>query len=527
MARKKNLSDKKQQLGQFMTPSIISSKIVDIEFNKSDKILEPSFGDGSFIISLIEKFIPLYKGNINDKLDYILNYNIHGYEIDEFLYEDCLNRIVDRWEYIPPSHNLKCQDYLTSNIRTEYDYIIGNPPFGGTIDKFSNDLEFLFGRRGTHKIRKETYSYFIVKSIELLSEGGKLIFICSDTFKTIKTMSGLRRWILSMGSVKLNQIKDFSEETNYPMVIFEFELDNTIDHILSDDIKIQTSAIESTPNFSWSIDSDIALMFKGKTIGDYMVCSGGLTTGKNEYFVRDIIDNKIVEEYKFTYYDELISLQSELEKAKDNILSKKRISSIKNSELIGETRINVSIDKIEPSIIQLPNDKYKYYNISTHDILWSNPTKAIYWDDDGEAVRTFKLNGNWYLHGFGGEKFFNKEGMTWQLIATRIKSRYLPCGYIIDNGSPVGVLRDNINPDELYFIIGWTLSSKCNDILKKVLNHTNNIQSKDIERLPYPDWISEENKKFIINFIKENIDLKMNNINVGDSVILSKINEIF
>ena len=84
MARTKILSDKKQQLGQFMTPVELSQDIISkLEFNKTDKVLESSFGNGSFIIPLIEKFIPLYEGSIEDRLECILNYNIWGYEIDE------------------------------------------------------------------------------------------------------------------------------------------------------------------------------------------------------------------------------------------------------------------------------------------------------------------------------------------------------------------------------------------------------------------------------------------------------------
>ena len=94
MARKKSASNKKQQLGQFMTPNHLSKDILDnITFAKTDKVLEPSFGDGSFLIQLIHKFIPLYgrNGSIEDKLEWILTYNIWGYEIDELMFDDCID----------------------------------------------------------------------------------------------------------------------------------------------------------------------------------------------------------------------------------------------------------------------------------------------------------------------------------------------------------------------------------------------------------------------------------------------------
>jgi hypothetical protein len=126
----------------------------------------------------------------------------------------------------------------------------------------------------------------------------------------------------------------------------------------------------------------------------------------------------------------------------------------------------------------------------------------VYWKDDGDAVMTFRKNGNWYLHGVGGQKFFDREGLTWQLISTRLNMKYLPAGYILDSGAPCAFLRDGIEPDELYFIFAWTLTPLATKILKVVINHTMNIQGKDVERLPYPWWVSADAKKQIVAMIE-------------------------
>ena len=129
----------------------------------------------------------------------------------------------------------------------------------------------------------------------------------------------------------------------------------------------------------------------------------------------------------------------------------------------------------------------------------------VYWRNDGEAVIAFKKSGN-YICGVGGQPFFGREGLTWQLIASRLKTRYLPTGYILDSGSPCGFLRPGIAHEELLFILAWTLSPLCSRILKSVINHTMNIQSK-FERLPYPHWIRAERKEQAIcrmrNLIEE------------------------
>ena len=59
------------------------------------------------------------------------------------------------------------------------------------------------------------------------------------------------------------------------------------------------------------------------------------------------------------------------------------------------------------------------------------------------------------------------------------------------------------------------------------MNHTKNIQNKDIERLPYPTWVTQDNKDYIIDYIKMMITNKMNGIIVDDTEVLEEVNRIF
>ena len=52
-----------------------------LTFTRDDKVLEPSFGDGSFLLPLIEKFLPLYDGPLPERLDQILTRNVYGVEL--------------------------------------------------------------------------------------------------------------------------------------------------------------------------------------------------------------------------------------------------------------------------------------------------------------------------------------------------------------------------------------------------------------------------------------------------------------
>ena len=88
-------------------------------------------------------------------------------------------------------------------------------------------------------------------------------------------------------------------------------------------------------------------------------------------------------------------------------------------------------------------------------------------------------------------------------------------------------MKEGIKKDELYFILWWLLSDLANKILKNIINHTLNIQWKDIERLPYPFWINQETKLEVIKLVKESIDLLLNNQEVDKKEVLNKLNLLF
>jgi tRNA1(Val) A37 N6-methylase TrmN6 len=521
MSITKTQREKKRQLGQFLTPPLTARQLVEqLPLQPHDKVLEPSMGDGSFVLPLIEKFMSFYEGSTAERLAQVLTHNIYGVEIDETLYHTCLANIQRRWGTLPSEHNFYRQDFFRTHFATglsaptsaKFSYIIGNPPFGGTIDPdIQDELDKVYGFRNGEKIKKETYSFFIVKSLDLLAPQGTLLFICSDTFLTIKTMRGLRRLLMSQGEVQITDLAYFSEETSHPMLVLRFLKNGYQNHIFVNQTPIERSNIELTDNFSWRIHDGVVKYFAGPSLGEYVVATSGMTVGKNEYFVREIVDGNIEEPYEFIFFADPITLSQEKAKARLGKLSPKKMAEILQQEQAGATRRNVRVaPRPNPLKICLPHPDYAYYNKGVQALVYCPPTHAIFWKDNGDAVLTFKKNGNWYLHGVGGQKFFLREGLTWQLIAQSLHIRYLPAGYILDSGAPCAFLREGVDHDELYFIFGWALTLRCNQLLKEVINHTKNIQGKDFERLPYPFWVRPVVKQAIVGKVKGMIALAMN-----------------
>jgi type I restriction-modification system DNA methylase subunit len=229
MSESKNKRTKKKQMGQFMTPLELSKDLIkNRKYKKTDKILEPSFGEGSFLIAIIDKLLDVYPNELTtqQKIDLILQNNLFGVEMDTELYDKAFHNIKNRYGCIIKDHNLINNDFFKIEFDTKFDYCEGNPPFGGTFEtNFGEKLDKLYGKRNEEKIKKETYSFFTVRCIELLKENGYLGFVCSDTFLSINTMKGLRKYV-SNHTMKIQRISFFSDETNYGMVYFDVKINN-------------------------------------------------------------------------------------------------------------------------------------------------------------------------------------------------------------------------------------------------------------------------------------------------------------
>ncbi|HEX5689990.1 MAG TPA: hypothetical protein VFX76_08305, partial [Roseiflexaceae bacterium] len=294
-------------------------------------------------------------------------------------------------------------------------------------------------------------------------------------------MRGLRRLLMSEGQVEVRSLGAFSDETRHAMVVLDVRRSGA--GVTVDGRALAREAIELTGNASWRITEEAERFFNGPKLGDYVIATSGMTTGNNDLFVRELRGDTILEPYQFEFFDDPITVEKEVRRARLGVLSSRKLAEIAMWEQAGRTRRNLRVLPLaQPRRIRLPHADYRPYNKSSKAVVYAAPTHAIYWKDDGDAVLTYKRNGNWYLHGVGGQKYFGRAGLTWQLISQRLNARYLPQGYVLDSGAPCAFLRPDVAPEELLFILGWTFAPLCERLLKQVVNHTKNIQGKDFER---------------------------------------------
>ncbi len=172
----------------------IELKILECNF------LENSCGEGNILCEFVELFLNCAT---REKLSTIdikkrLQENVIGIELDQDKSKKCLEKL----DSIALKYNIKNikwqilnEDFLTFKSDKRYDFIIGNPPYISyrnlTIEnrKFCRE-NFLSCKRG-----KFDYCYaFIEKSLQLLSDDGKLVYLIPNSiFKNVfaKELRGL------------------------------------------------------------------------------------------------------------------------------------------------------------------------------------------------------------------------------------------------------------------------------------------------------------------------------------------------
>lgn len=519
MRQRKHHRDDKRQKGQFMTPDALARQIVSrLDLSGCRQILEPSCGEGAFLSAVARKVKQQSGRRMSPTSAELIGIEVDS-EVAGRARERMQRQVADddpavrvtvrRGDFfralLPAGLMPDDRDRPCHLAPGSFDLVVGNPPFGGTFDSSLEDwLDRRLGKRGGLKIKKETYAFFIVAAVDLLRNGGRLVFICSDSLLTISTMAGLRRFLMDHGETRLREIDEFSGETSYPMVVLEFVKSKRVGLVARNGVPMSRTAIRRTPHASWGISPDLEELFHGGFLGDMFVASSGMTTGNNDLFVRaDDGSGRIEEPYRFEFYDGKVTLAYELERARLGRLSARRRAALEAAESRGDVESRLRVVRREtPLVVSLPDPRYRPYNKANGRLVFSHPTHWIYWESDGEAVLTYKRTGNWYLRGVGGQPYFGREGLTWQLVGSRFTARYLPEGYILDSGAPCAFLREGVRRVELLFVLAWLLSPLAKRVLKTVINHTRNIQSKDFERMPYPWWVSHEDRSAIVATVR-------------------------
>lgn len=81
--------------------------------------------------------------------------------------------------------------------RGTYRLIVGNPPYLGKGSPYLQQQGQTLAARYPHVSHGEVYGMFVALALELLAPGGELVFVVSDTWRTLSTHEPLRRLLLA------------------------------------------------------------------------------------------------------------------------------------------------------------------------------------------------------------------------------------------------------------------------------------------------------------------------------------------
>jgi len=136
-----NVTSKKIN-GVVYTPKWIVDLILDnIEYKNNiydKKIIDPSCGEGNFLVVAVERFLKdCIENNLSlDEIKKALHNNIFGFDIDKNSIIKCktyLNDVIQKYGIDKIEWNIIQMDSLDKNNVKQYfnifDYVIGNPPY--------------------------------------------------------------------------------------------------------------------------------------------------------------------------------------------------------------------------------------------------------------------------------------------------------------------------------------------------------------------------------------------------------------
>jgi adenine-specific DNA-methyltransferase len=171
LTKKINITDKKNDGIYFTPPETVAKNIKLLEpFIKNMKtVLEPACGSCEYILQLKDAYS---------------NMNITGIELNETIYESI--KVLNK-----ENITLINDNYLSCEITTKYDLIIGNPPyFVMKKDVVDNSYYNYFDGR------PNIFILFIIKSLKLLNDGGILSFVLPKNFSNCLYYDKTRKHII-------------------------------------------------------------------------------------------------------------------------------------------------------------------------------------------------------------------------------------------------------------------------------------------------------------------------------------------
>lgn len=205
----KNMKNRKAT-GSYYTPTkVVRNLIGHIAFKGNEKVLDPCCGTGNFLLQLP---------------DNISMQDTYGVDIDAI--SVMITRINMALKFVNADleliyKNISKSNYLSEYSEKDFDYIIGNPPWGYEYD--DEEKEFL-RRKYSSAIGKniESYDVFIEQAIMALKKGGRVSFVLPEAIMNVKAHMPIRQVIINNNSIEfLDYLGNAFDGVQCPCIILQ------------------------------------------------------------------------------------------------------------------------------------------------------------------------------------------------------------------------------------------------------------------------------------------------------------------
>ncbi len=226
-----------RSVGQVFTKRWMVELILDLVGYTPDKdlasqvIVEPSCGDGAFLVPVVERLLQsmqLFGRDLVSAVD-----SVSAFEIQEKQAEKAREIVINQLliagfegEVAKKTVNswISCDDFILSSDRRMADYVVGNPPYV-RLEDINENLQEKYRSTCTSMVgRADLYIGFIEIGLSLLNEDGKLGYICADRWMRNQYGRKLRSIVANRYAletvVKLHDAAVFHRDVSaYPSVI--------------------------------------------------------------------------------------------------------------------------------------------------------------------------------------------------------------------------------------------------------------------------------------------------------------------
>ncbi|MBR5509297.1 MAG: N-6 DNA methylase [Lachnospiraceae bacterium] len=281
----------RKSTGSYYTPTVIVKKLCQNLFEKNKaankNVLDPCCGTGNFILQLPDeiKASSVYGNDIDPtsvkiaRINYALKYKV--------------SNPVLIYEHITEG------DYLLFDPNRNYDFIIGNPPWGYD---FSEEQKIYLRHKYTTAIGSniESYDVFIEQALLHLKKDGILSFILPEAILNVKAHMPIRKMLFNISSIQyIEFLGNAFDKIQCPCIILQIQYTGKPLDVIGTEINdgsrkyyIQKSRWMDASCFSFtSTDEEYTVLEKISSMNHKITLEGnarfalGIVTGNNKKYI--------------------------------------------------------------------------------------------------------------------------------------------------------------------------------------------------------------------------------------------------